>query len=59
MIINCEKNKYGTYREYLRSISNLYDRYKREECSNFYDSYINRCEEYFVNEENYSPLILI
>ncbi|SBS95047.1 PIR Superfamily Protein [Plasmodium ovale curtisi] len=55
----CNNGNFAKYQKYLNSISILYDKYQKEECSDYFDYYVNICEEYFKEEEIYNPKIII
>ncbi|KNA02186.1 hypothetical protein PVNG_06166 [Plasmodium vivax North Korean] len=56
--IKCGSGKVDTFREYVKYIKELYDKYKKN-CWDHFDYWLSDCRSYFRRGEEYDPEILI
>ncbi|GAW83199.1 variable surface protein [Plasmodium gonderi] len=59
IIIEYKDDKQDKCKEYLTSVRSLYERYKKEQCYDYYDFLTNNCDDFFKLEDKYNPQILI
>ncbi|KMZ89364.1 hypothetical protein PVBG_06284 [Plasmodium vivax Brazil I] len=56
--IDCKSGNVDTFREYVKYIKELYDKYKKN-CWDHFDYWLSDCRSYFRRGEEYDPEILI